>query len=72
MTDLRWSDCDELAASDPIACLLCRTGKLNDHAHSTDIKLATLERHINWFGVVTTALGLISTGIGLWRSLHGA
>lgn len=72
MTDLRWSDCDEQAAADPIACLLCRTSKLNDWAHVMEHRVHVVERHVNWFGLITTGLGLISAGIGIWRSLHGA
>lgn len=78
MSDLRWSDCDELAASDPIGCLLCRTGKLNDHAHRTDIELSRIQshlsilhKHINWFGIATTALSLVGAVVGLAKALHG-
>ena len=71
MDEMRWSDCDSMVASDPIGALLCRTGKLNDHAHTTDIRLERVERHVNWFGLATTVLGLASTAIGLFRTLHG-
>ena len=71
MTDLRWSDCDELAAKDPIACLLCRTGKLNDHAHATDMRLTKIESKVWWFGVATTALGLVGTVITFIRAVTG-
>lgn len=71
MSDLRWSDCDELASSDPIACLLCRTGRLNDHAHQTDLALAKIKSHVHWFGIITTALGLLSAAASIWRAITG-
>lgn len=71
MSDLRWSDCDEQVVTNPIGALLCRTSKLNDHAHILDAKLERLERNINWYGVATTSLGLLGTGLTIFRSLHG-
>lgn len=78
MEDLRWSDCDEMAANDPIACLLCRTSKLNDHAHAVDNRLIVLEstlakvsKHVNWFGLVSASFGAASAAIGLWRAVSG-
>jgi hypothetical protein len=68
---MRWHECDELAHDDPIGALLCRTSKLNDHAHETDKQLALINRHVWWFGLATTGLGVLSGLITLVKTIHG-
>lgn len=80
--DLRWSDCDELAFRDPIACLLCRTSKLNDAAHATAERLDVIETDLrtavssrNRWGVIASVGAVIGVGtqitLAIIKALHG-
>lgn len=71
MSDLRWSECDEIAHLDPIRCLLCRTSKLNDHAHTTDVRLGNIETHITRWGILTALGAFVGVGFQIWRAVHG-